>query len=105
MKRDKAALDYAGKPQLVRAMELIAPFVARAFVSVRPDQLLDPQRAAYDTIADLRPGLGPIAGIHAALHAHPAHAWLVLSCDLPFLNAPSLQYLIPHRCATLLATA
>jgi molybdopterin-guanine dinucleotide biosynthesis protein A len=105
MKRDKATLDYAGKPQLMRAMELIAPLVARAFVSVRPDQLHDPQRAAYDTIVDLRPGLGPVAGIQAALHAHPEQAWLVLACDLPFLNPQTLQYLIAHRCATRLATA
>jgi molybdopterin-guanine dinucleotide biosynthesis protein A len=105
MKRDKATLDYAGKPQLVRAMELIAPFVARAFVSVRPDQLLDPQRAAYETIADLRAGLGPVSGIHAALHAYPGHAWLILACDLPFLDAPTLEYLIAHRCTTRLATA
>ena len=71
MQRDKAALQYAGKPQLARAMELLAPLVARCFVSVRADQLYDPHRAAYDTIADLRADLGPIGGIHAALHAHP----------------------------------
>jgi molybdopterin-guanine dinucleotide biosynthesis protein A len=47
MQRDKANLEYAGKPQLARAMELIAPLVVRAFVSVRPDQQHDPQRAAY----------------------------------------------------------
>ena len=32
MGRDKASLEYAGKPQLVRAMELLAPHVRRAFV-------------------------------------------------------------------------
>jgi molybdopterin-guanine dinucleotide biosynthesis protein A len=105
MKRDKASLEYAGKPQLVRAMEIIAPLVARAFVSVRPEQLQDPQRAVYDTIADLRPGLGPIAGIHAALIKFPEHAWLVLACDLPFLNPRTLQFLLAHRCETRLATA
>jgi len=66
MRRDKAVLAYAGKPQLARAMDLIAPFVARAFVSVRPDQERDPQRAAFPQIVDLRPGLGPLAGIEAA---------------------------------------
>ena len=40
MQRDKASLQYAGKPQLARAMELLTPLVARCFVSVRPDQLL-----------------------------------------------------------------
>jgi molybdopterin-guanine dinucleotide biosynthesis protein A len=86
-------------------MELIAPLVIRAFVSVRPDQLHDPQRSAFDTIADLQPGLGPLAGMQAALRAHPGHAWLVLACDLPFLSPQTLQHLIARRATTRLATA
>ena len=67
-------------------MELLAPFVARAFVSVRPDQRDDPTRAGLP--ADRRSRrLGPIAGIIAAQAAHPEAAWLVLACDLPFLDA------------------
>jgi molybdopterin-guanine dinucleotide biosynthesis protein A len=105
MQRDKAGLEYAGKSQLVRAMELLTPLVTRCFVSVRAEQLHDPQRAAYDTIADVKPDLGPISGIHAALHAYPDHAWLILACDLPFLDRATLQYLIAHRASTRIATA
>jgi molybdopterin converting factor subunit 1 len=105
MQRDKASLEYAGKSQLVRAMELLAPLVARCFVSVRADQLDDPQRAAYDTIADIKPNLGPIGGIHAALQAYPDRAWLILACDLPFLDRATLQHLIARRASTRLATA
>jgi molybdenum cofactor guanylyltransferase len=105
MKRDKALLDYAGKPQLARAMELITPLVSRAFVSVRPDQQRDPQRAVYDTIVDLPADTGPLAGIRAALHAYPDHAWLVLACDLPFLDDATLRQLITRRAPSRLATA
>jgi molybdopterin-guanine dinucleotide biosynthesis protein A len=105
MKRDKAILEYAGQPQLARAMALISPLVTRAFVSVRPDQQHDRHRAAYDTIADLQPDLGPLAGIQAALRAHPDHAWLVLACDLPFLGDNTLQHLIARRAPGRLATA
>ena len=105
MKRDKACLEYAGKPQLDRAMELIAPLVSRAFVSVRAEQRQDPQRTAYETIADLRSDLGPLAGIQAAFHAHPSHAWLVLACDLPFLDAATVRHLIDRRATGRLATA
>jgi len=105
MQRDKAALEYAGKPQLARAMELIAPLVERAFVSVRPDQQQDAQRAVYDTVVDLTPDLGPLAGIQAALRAQPARAWLVLACDLPFLSAQTLRHLLAHRAAARQATA
>ena len=105
MQRDKASLEYAGKSQLARAMELLTPLVARCFVSVRADQLYDPHRAAYDTIADIKPNLGPIGGIHAALHAYPDHAWLILACDLPFLDRATLQHLIGRRADTRIATA
>ena len=105
MQRDKAGLEYAGKSQLARAMDLLTPLVARSFVSVRSDQLQDPQRSAYDTIADVRPNLGPIGGIHAALHAYPECGWLILACDLPFLDRATLQYLIAHRASERVATA
>jgi molybdenum cofactor guanylyltransferase len=105
MQRDKASLEYAGRSQLARAMELLAPLVVRAFVSVRADQVQDPLRAAYDTIADLQPGLGPLAGIQAALASHPAQAWLVLACDLPFLSTATLTHLIARRAPARLASA
>ena len=105
MQRDKANLEYAGQSQLARAMVLLAPLVARTFVSVRADQLGDPQRAAHACIADTLPDLGPIGGIHAALHAHSTAAWLVLACDLPFLDTATLQQLIAAREPLRVATA
>jgi molybdopterin-guanine dinucleotide biosynthesis protein A len=105
MQRDKAALEYEGQPQLARAMMLLSPLVERAFVSVRADQLHDPQRAAYARITDLRPGLGPIGGIHAALASHREAAWLVIACDLPFLRTSTLQYLLAHRDPARVASA
>jgi molybdopterin-guanine dinucleotide biosynthesis protein A len=105
MQRDKAGLEYGGKPQLVRAMDVLRPFVERTFVSVRADQRSEPTRSAYDTIADIHPDLGPIGGIHAALKSWPECAWLVLACDLPFLDAGTLQHLIARRAPWRLATA
>jgi molybdopterin-guanine dinucleotide biosynthesis protein A len=105
MRRDKAVLDYGGKPQLARAMELLTPLVSRAFVSVRPDQQQDPQRGAYAQIVDLRPGIGPLAGIEAAQRSRPQDAWLVLACDLPYLSTATLQHLIARRDRSRLATA
>jgi len=104
MHRDKATLEYAGQTQLARAMSLLEPLVQMTFVSTRADQAHDPQRAIYRSVTDRLSDLGPIGGIDAALHAHPQAAWLVLACDLPFLDAATLQQLIaarePHRLAT-----
>ena len=105
MRTDKAALQYHGQPQLQWAFELVAKFCAASFVSVRPDQRGDAARAGHPQIVDRQPGIGPIAGISAALLEHPKAAWLVLACDLPFLTEHTLEHLIAHRDASKIATA
>jgi molybdopterin-guanine dinucleotide biosynthesis protein A len=106
MQRDKAALVYQrGETQLDAAMRLLAGRVRRAFVSVRGDQAGDPTRAAYEQIVDRGDVEGPIAGIIAAFAAHPDAAWLVLACDLPFLDAATLDALIAARNPSRVATA
>ena len=105
MQRDKAALEYEGRTQLQRAITLLQPMVSQLFVSVRSDQQQDPLRAGHAQIADRITDIGPIGGIHAALHGHPQAAWLVLAIDLPFLDAATLQQLIAARDPQRLATA
>jgi molybdopterin-guanine dinucleotide biosynthesis protein A len=105
MQTDKAALAYHGRAQLADAMHLVAPLVARAFVSVRPDQTDDPLRAGFAQIVDRRADVGPIAGIMSAQEQHPQVAWLVLACDLPFLTATTLKHLLHARDPARLATA
>jgi molybdenum cofactor guanylyltransferase len=105
MQRDKATLAYhGGKTQLEWAMELLGPHVERAFVSVRPGQH-DPVRDRFEQIVDTHDGLGPIAGILAAQARHPDVAWLVLACDLPFIEARTLDHLLSERDPTRQATA
>jgi molybdopterin-guanine dinucleotide biosynthesis protein A len=105
MGRDKAALLYEGQTQLERAMALLTPHVARAYVSVRPDQKADALRARFAQIEDRAMDIGPTAGLLAAQAAHPEAAWLVLACDLPLLDEPTLLHLIGARDAAGLATA
>jgi len=105
MRTDKAALQYHGQPQLQWAFELVAKFCAASFVSVRPDQRGDAARAGHPQIVDRQPGIGPIAGISAALLEQPKAAWLVLACDLPFLTEHTLEHLIAHRDESKIATA
>lgn len=97
MRRDKAALEYRGRTQLEDAYDLLASVTSRAFVSVRPDQVTDPLRQRFPQIVDEHANLGPLAGILAAQRAHPDAAWLVLACDLPFLDAAVLRHLLDQR--------
>lgn len=104
MQRDKAAIEYHGQSQLHWTFRLLSHVCAATFVSVRPDQREEPTRAGLPQIVDRLPGIGPIAGISAALQAHPKAAWLVVACDLPLLNEQTLRHLIaqrdPHKLAT-----
>jgi molybdenum cofactor guanylyltransferase len=104
MQRDKATLTYHGRTQLEWAMSLLEPRVGKAFVSVRPGQS-DTVRARFEQIVDTRDGLGPIAGILAAQARYPEAAWLVLACDLPFLDGVTLDYLLAARDPARQATA
>ncbi|NHN86334.1 NTP transferase domain-containing protein [Acetobacter musti] len=97
MGQDKAALAYEGRPQLDRAFSLLAPRVSRCFVSLREDQKTDALRCVYPGITDRFQKIGPAAGLLAAHEEYPDVAWLVLACDLPFLDAPTLDALIQGR--------
>ena len=105
MQRDKAAIEYHGQSQLQWTFQLLSHVCAATFVSVRPDQREEPTRAGLPQIVDRQPGIGPIAGISAALQAHPKAAWLVVACDLPFLSETTLRHLVARRDPTKLATA
>jgi len=106
MQRDKAAIEYqAGETQLDAAVKLLTPRVERVFVSVRAEQSGERARAGYAQIVDRGDVEGPIAGISAALAEHPQVAWLVLACDLPFLDGRTLDTLIAARNPSRAATA
>ena len=105
MGRDKAVLAYHGRDQLQVAFELLGEVAGPNFVSVRADQTSDPLRACYAQVIDGTLGVGPVAGILAALRTRPAAAWLVLACDLPFLDASTLRALIAGRDPSRVATA
>lgn len=97
MGRDKALLDYHGRPQVAWALELVSRHCERAFVSVRAGQASDGVRSTLPQIVDGALGAGPIAGIAAAQATHPDAAWLVVACDLPFLGDALLAELIARR--------
>lgn len=81
MGRDKARLPWRGRP--------LALHVAAALSAVAGEVVLVGSRPGDDrfpgvrTIADRRPGEGPLAGLHAALEAAGGRAVLLAACDLP----------------------
>jgi len=105
MHRDKAALAYHGRSQLATTFGLLESVGDRCYVSVRADQIEEPLRKGYPQIVDAEGPGGPINGILAAQQRHPQAAWLVLACDLPFLDRASLVHLLGHRDRSRVASA
>ena len=97
MGSDKALLVRDGRSQLSHAADLLATHTERVFVSARREQLDDPERGRYDTIADRYDNLGPVAGILSALEEHPGCDWLVVACDLPNIDDETLTQLVAER--------
>lgn len=96
MGQDKALLDRGGKTQLETAFALLDAVTTRCFVSTRPDQLSDPTRAQFPRVVDRYEDLGPAAGILSAMEEYPDADWLIIACDLPNLDAGTLEYLIAN---------
>ena len=97
MGRDKAHLQRDGQSQLAYTVEVVAACVERVFVSARKDQQQDAERRQHELIVDRYDGMGPIAGILSAMDEYPDVDWLVLACDLPNVDAETLQTLLAER--------
>jgi molybdopterin-guanine dinucleotide biosynthesis protein A len=97
MGRDKALLNHNGQSQLAYVAGVMAACVEKVFVSTRPDQIDDEERAQFEQIVDRYENLGPVAGILSALEERPEVDWLVVACDLPNINEQTIQFLLEHR--------
>ena len=105
MGRDKTSLVYHGKPQIIHTLELLRVAGIEAHISCRVDQSEAEGFQGLPQIHDRFLGFGPMGGILSALLTHRQAAFLVLACDLPFLDAESISTLIATRDTSKIATA
>jgi len=102
MGRDKGSLQYYGKNQLEHLYDLLGLHTDRAFVSCRSEQKGNLDNLNY--IEDRFLGFGPSGGILSAMDSYPQVSWLVLACDLPFIDSETIEYLKlgrnPYKVAT-----
>jgi molybdopterin-guanine dinucleotide biosynthesis protein A len=91
MSRDKALLEIGGRTLLERAASLCAPLLSCVTM------VGDPQRYSgfgFPALADRWPGAGPLGAIATALGAAQQPWCFVLACDMPFVTAPWLEWLL-----------
>jgi molybdopterin-guanine dinucleotide biosynthesis protein A len=107
MKKDKASLKFHNKPQVICAYELLLPLCEEVFISKRKGQKRSVIQSKLPHIYDLKKfsGRGPLSGILSAMAKFPKAAWLILACDLPFVDDKTLRHLLRYRDSTKIATA
>lgn len=104
MQTDKGTLHYHGKSQREYLHGLLSPYCQQVYLSCNAEQA--PNLAgAFPLIEDRFIGLGPMGGILSAFQTEPDAAWFTVACDLPYLSAQTLQYLLRHRNLSKMATA
>ncbi len=105
MGKDKTHIAYHGKPQFAHVYELCNSLGIEAHVSCRAEQRDYYHDNGYRTISDRLLDMGPLAGIASAFMSDPNSAWLVLACDVPFIDRATIEELLAQRAPTHTATA
>ncbi len=105
MGEDKGALAYHHQqPQREYLADLLHNAGIETWISLRAEQVPS-LPAPYVPLVDTFSDLGPMGAILSAFRADPNAAWCVVACDLPFLDASTLQLLLQQRRASAMATA
>lgn len=92
MGQDKALLALGGHSLLVRAVAVLGSVVDEVVV-VAP-QGRGYARLGVEIVPDVRPGLGPVGGIHAALVRGGGRPVFILACDMPYVSGELVRWII-----------
>jgi molybdopterin-guanine dinucleotide biosynthesis protein A len=96
MGQDKTVMRWHDKEQRYYVAEMLSSLCDDVFISCREEQVSEID-ANYKTLSDAIADAGPSGAILTAFKKYPESAWLVVACDLPLLDAATLQYLIEQR--------
>ncbi len=91
MERDKALLPWDSRPLVESVAARVASAAGNVALIGNPERYRD---LALDCFPDLRPGLGPLAGIEAALESGRGELNLIVACDMPALETTWLVRLL-----------
>lgn len=102
MGRNKAILNFHGKPQYLHLADLLSSANIKQHLSVANE---NDYPDVKERITDRFNGLGPFGAILSAFMHGPDSAWFVLACDLPLVDVSFINELIAKRNPAKLATA
>lgn len=101
MGEEKRLINYHGKTQEQYLFDLLSNYFSAVYVSINQNQKTD---LPYIQDPDL-PIKSPMVGIISAFNHNPNRAWLVVACDMPFVNEEAIEFLLKHRNPEKFATA
>ncbi len=105
MRKDKGLLQYHQQTnQRTHVYNMLQPLCAEVILSCNAEQAREAD-GRVRILQDCFLGLGPMGGILSAMQSAPDRAWLCVACDLPYLDIPTLEYLISKRNPAKYATA
>jgi cyclic pyranopterin monophosphate synthase len=93
MMQDKSSIAYYGKPHAEFLADLLSDQCDEVYFSIREDQIHAPQFQRYPAIIDST-AQGPMSGILEAFNQYPNSHWLVVACDMPFIDQGAIQELV-----------
>lgn len=93
--RVKALIEIDGRCVLDRQLDVLAPRCAA--IAISSNDAAPFRDRSLPVIPDRHPGLGPLAGIAAALAWCPAPYLLVVAGDMPYIHPGIVDLLLAHR--------
>jgi molybdopterin-guanine dinucleotide biosynthesis protein A len=96
MGRDKALVEFGGQPLVAHAIGILRA----AGVPVSIAGARSPLDSYAPVVSDAEPGLGPLAGICAALDSTSTRLAVFLPVDTPLLPPALIAYLLRHARVT-----
>jgi len=97
MGQDKALMQFEGKPLVLRAAEILRPFVREITLLAPADRY---ESLGLPVIVDQWPDQGPLAAIGTGLLSSRAEWSIFLACDLPLVTRQFIQLLVQRVGAT-----
>ncbi len=88
--RDKALLPWTGTTLVQRAAAVLSEACGEVVIA-GPAEL---RRTGVETVADVFPGCGPLAGLHAGLERAGGRPIFALACDMPFVSVELVRHLV-----------
>jgi len=101
MGENKSDIEYHGKPQSQHLHDLCLSCGIETYYSVAHDDASNSENVLKDRFVNM----GPLGAICTAF-MHDRHAaWLVIACDMPFVDKTSIEKLLSERNGSLYATS